>query len=127
MGTILLVEDDANMVQLLKSVLEKDGHTIWEAYNGQEALSLMGVDSRTTFPKLPDLIILDIMLPVMDGFTFHNLLLENETTRSLPIILVTAKGQMKEVFAMSPNVKAYVEKPFDVRKFRELINSQLKK
>ncbi|MBI4052371.1 MAG: response regulator [Elusimicrobia bacterium] len=127
MATILIVEDDSNMVQLLKTVLEKDGHAIREAYDGSEALAMMGIDPPDSNMPLPDLIILDVMLPIMDGFTFHNRLLEEKTTRTIPIILLTAKGQMKEVFAMSPNVKFYIEKPFDVKKLREAVNAQLKK
>jgi len=70
----------------------------------------------------PDLIILDVMMPIMDGYTLNGLLQREDMTRSIPILVLTAKGQkMRDLFEMAPNVAAYVQKPFDPKMLRELI------
>jgi CheY-like chemotaxis protein len=120
-GTILVVDDEPEIVTLLRFVLEKDGHRILDAGNGLIALERLGVDPPGEAPRF-DLIILDIMMPVMDGYALNSRLQREERTRSIPILVLTAKGQkMRDLFEMAPNVAAYVQKPFDPRMLRELI------
>ena len=122
MGTILIVDDEPEIVTLLRFILEKDGHSILEAGNGVIALERLGVDPPVMQAPRPDLIILDIMMPVMDGYTLNSRLQKEERTQSIPILVLTAKGQkMRELFEMAPNVAAYVQKPFDPKMLRELI------
>jgi len=65
---------------------------------------------------------LDIMMPIMDGYTLNMRLQANNRTSSIPILVLTAKGQkMRDLFEMAPNVAAYVQKPFDPKMLRELI------
>ena len=121
-GTILVVDDEPEIVTLLRFVLEKDGHRILEAGNGQVALERLGVEPPSLEAPHPDLIILDIMMPIMDGYTLNSRLQKEEKTRSIPILVLTAKGQkMRDLFEMAPNVAAYVQKPFDPKMLRELI------
>ena len=119
MSKILVVDDEKDVVELLKFLLEKDGFSVVTAYNGREALEVAG-------DQKPDLILLDVMMPEMDGYTVQTRLLENQTTRQIPIIVLTAKGQLRDVFAMSANVKAYIEKPFDPKTLRQKIQESLK-
>ena len=122
MSTILVVDDEPEIVTLLRFILEKDGHVILEAGNGQIALERLGVDPPSQAAPRPDLIILDIMMPVMDGYTLNARLQREEKTRAIPILVLTAKGQrMRDLFEMAPNVAAYVQKPFDPKMLRELI------
>ncbi|HAH05581.1 MAG TPA: hypothetical protein DCM05_03500 [Elusimicrobia bacterium] len=122
MSTILVVDDEPEIVTLLRFILEKDGHVILEAGNGQVALEQLGVDPPSQAAPKPDLIILDIMMPIMDGYTLNARLQREEKTRSIPILVLTAKGQkMRDLFEMAPNVAAYVQKPFDPKMLRELI------
>jgi len=114
-----VVDDERDVVELLKFLLEKDGYTVVTAYNGREALTVTGQSS-------PDLILLDVMMPEMDGYTVQTQLLENPKTREIPIIILTAKGQLRDVFAMSPNVRAYIEKPFDPKTLRLKIQESLR-
>lgn len=125
-GTILVVDDEPEIVTLLKFILEKDGHRILEAGNGLVALERLGVEPPVPDAPKPDLIILDIMMPVMDGYTLNNRLQKEPKTKSIPILVLTAKGQkMRDLFEMAPNVAAYVQKPFDPKMLRELIGSIL--
>ncbi|MFA6029602.1 MAG: response regulator [Elusimicrobiota bacterium] len=126
MATILVVDDEPEIVTLLRFVLEKDGHVILEAGNGLVALERLGVEPPTQAAPRPDLIILDIMMPVMDGYTLNSRLQREEKTRAIPILVLTAKGQkMRDLFEMAPNVAAYVQKPFDPKMLRELIGGIL--
>ncbi|MEK7656269.1 MAG: response regulator, partial [Elusimicrobiota bacterium] len=144
MASILVVDDERDVVTLIKFLLEKDGHTVSTAYNGAEALEILfaaapkpteplGKEVRPSLgeevppsasrgeggqpPKavgaLPDLVILDVMMPQVDGYTASRKLADNPATRPVPIIILTAKGQMQDLFDSSPNVASYVEKPFD--------------
>ncbi|MBI4052372.1 MAG: response regulator [Elusimicrobia bacterium] len=115
---ILVVDDEKDVVTLVKFLLEKDGHIVLEASNGEEALKV-----ATSYS--PDLIILDIMMPVMDGYTLNSKLQENPSLSSIPVIVLTARGQMKDLFLIAPNVTAFIEKPFDPKQLRDLIQTTL--
>lgn len=122
MATIMIVDDEPEIVTLLRFVLEKEGYGVTEASNGQAALERLGMDPPKPETPLPDLLILDIMMPVMDGYTLNMKLQGNVKTKSIPILVLTAKGQkMRDLFEMAPNVAAYVQKPFDPKMLRELI------
>jgi two-component system, OmpR family, alkaline phosphatase synthesis response regulator PhoP len=120
LSKILVVDDEKDVVELLKFLLEKDGHKVITAHNGRDALVLAK-------KELPELILLDVMMPEMDGYTVQTQLLEDEKTKALPIIILTAKGQLRDVFAMSSNVRAYIEKPFDPKTLRTKIQESLPK
>ena len=72
--------------------------------------------------KLPDLIILDVRMPVVDGYTVNLKLQRDSRTRAIPILVLTAKKQkLRELFELAPNVAAYVQKPFDPKALRALV------
>lgn len=126
MATLLIVDDEPEIVTLLSFVLKQDGHKILEANNGVVALERLGVEPPSNDLPKPDLIILDIMMPVMDGYALNQRLQKEKKTQDIPILVLTAKGQkMRELFEMAPNVAAYVQKPFDPKVLRELITSIL--
>src|SRR6266700_4776474 len=106
MAKLLVVDDDRDVIELLNYLLERHGHQILEAGNGRGGL-------ETGMREHPDLIILDIMMPEMDGFEMNKRLLENKTTQKIPVIILTAKGQVRDSFDMTPNIKFFMEKPFD--------------
>jgi two-component system alkaline phosphatase synthesis response regulator PhoP len=120
MARVLVVDDEKDVVELVKFLLERDGHQVLEAFNGREAL-------ERAYAEHPDLIILDIMMPEMDGYTVNARLTENDATRRIPVIILTAKGQMRDVFEMASNVAFYMEKPFDPKHLREKIQEVLAK
>jgi len=122
---ILIVDDERDVVQLIKFLLEKDGHQVSTAHNGAEALERLGVEPDDASVALPDLVVIDVMMPIMDGYTACQRLGQNPRTRSLPLLVLTAKGDTRELFQMTPNVGAHIDKPFDPKKLRELISSML--
>jgi len=126
MAKILIVDDERDVVTLVKFILQKEGHTIDEAYNGLQALENLGVEPNNPEAPLPDLVILDVMMPVMDGHTACRRINEDARARTVPLIVLTAKGQMRDLFEMASNVAAYLEKPFDPRKLREMVAGVLK-
>src|SRR5690348_17262402 len=124
---ILLIDDEQEILTLLRFVLEKDGYEISEARNGKIGLEVLGVEPNNPNAILPDLMILDIMMPVMDGYTFNTRLRTVEKTKGIPIIVLTARGQtMRDLFEVAPNVAAYLQKPFDPKMLRDLIAGLLK-
>jgi two-component system alkaline phosphatase synthesis response regulator PhoP len=119
MARILIVDDEKDVVDLLTFLLGKDGYEFIAAPDGKVGLERAIKDS-------PDLIILDIMMPEMDGVQMNSLLLENAATRGIPVIVLTAKGRMREAFEKAPNVHAYMEKPFDGQELRQHVANALK-
>ncbi|HAM37090.1 MAG TPA: hypothetical protein DEB40_09725 [Elusimicrobia bacterium] len=127
MAHIMVVDDERDVVTLLKFLLEKDGHRVSVAYNGAEVLQKLGVEPARADADIPNVIVLDVMMPIMDGYTVCSRLLENERTASVPLIILTAKGEMRDLFQLSKNVATYVEKPFDPKTLRETILTILAK
>ncbi|MDE2489429.1 MAG: response regulator [Elusimicrobia bacterium] len=126
MARILVVDDESEIVTLLRFVLEQDGHAVSSAGNGVEALERLGVEPADPSRAVPELIVLDIMMPVMDGYQLNQRLQVEARTQGIPILVLTAKGQkMRDLFEMAPNVAAYVQKPFDPKMLRELISGIL--
>ncbi len=122
MPVIMVVDDEPDIVTLLRFALEADGHKVVDAGNGQIALERLGLEPVNLELSLPDLIVLDIMMPVMDGYQLNMRLQTEPRGKDIPILVLTAKGQkMRDLFEMAPNVAAYVQKPFDPKMLRELI------
>jgi CheY-like chemotaxis protein len=120
MARVLVVDDNKDVLDLIKFLLVKEGHQVVEAADGVEALERIQ-NAR------PDVIVLDVMMPNMDGFTLNARLEGDEELRRIPVIVLTAKGAMREVFEMAGNVTFFVEKPFDPSFLREKIQEALSK
>jgi CheY-like chemotaxis protein len=126
MPSILVVDDEPEIVTLLRFILEQDGHSVSSAGHGMEALDRLGLQPANPDRALPDLIVLDIMMPVMDGYQLNMRLQTEPRAKDIPILVLTAKGQkMRDLFEMAPNVAAYVQKPFDPKTLKELITGIL--
>lgn len=119
---IMIIDDEKDVLFLLRVLLEKEGFEVIEAQNGKIAYEKL---TDITNPIRPDLIILDVMMPEMDGYTFETKMLESEDLKKIPVIILTAKGQIRELFEISANVEAFVEKPFDPKKLVSLIKGAL--
>lgn len=103
---ILVVDDEPNIVELLQSRLEKNGYSVIVAYDGQEALD-------KTYQENPDLIILDIMLPKIDGYNVCKMLRSGEKYKAIPIIMLTGRTQAQDIkMGMGLGTVSYVQKPF---------------
>jgi two-component system alkaline phosphatase synthesis response regulator PhoP/two-component system response regulator VicR len=116
---ILIIDDDATMVNLLSTILEIDGFEAGYALSGKQAFEILS-------KGLPDLILLDIMMPEMDGFEVLARLRQDPATSKLPIIMLTARTDDKDIFeGWRRGADEYVTKPFDPRLLVETIRKVL--
>jgi len=127
MAKILVVDDEKDVVYLIKFILEQSGYSVTTAFNGQEALAALGVDPANPSIPLPDLVLLDVMMPVMDGHTVSVKMREDQRTQKLPIVIVTARGDIRHLFEGASNIAGYMQKPFDPRRLREQVDSLVAK
>lgn len=104
---ILAVDDERAIVRLVQINLERQGYQVVTAYDGKEALEKVATEK-------PDLVVLDVMMPYMDGFEVLQQLRKNPETRDLPVIMLTAKAQDTDVFrGYTSGVDLYLTKPFN--------------
>jgi CheY-like chemotaxis protein len=127
MAHIMVVEDEEDAVRLLRFTLEKEGHRVSFALNGAEALSKLGVDPERPAADLPDLIVLDVMMPVMDGYTVNSRLSRNPRTRNLPVVVLTAKGETRDLFEFQARGLTFISKPYNPKELRDVIGKILSK
>jgi CheY-like chemotaxis protein len=106
---VLLVDDEKDIVTVLKIALEKEGYKVVEAFDGMEALEKV---KKAKF----DVIILDIMMPKLDGHSVNLKLKESPKTSEIPVVVITGRGHMKELLEIREELKVaeYLEKPFAV-------------
>jgi len=123
MSRVMVVDDEKDVVYLIKVLMEREQYEVMEAYNGLEAYNKL--TSADPGKILPDAIILDIMMPEMDGYTFQSKLQEIDGLNHIPIIILTAKGQMKDLFELSSNIFAFVEKPFEPKNLVKTVKDAL--
>ena len=106
---ILVVDDEDYIVELVKFNLEKEGYQVIVANDGRSALNMVQAEH-------PDLILLDIMLPNVDGLEVCRILKQSSTTNSIPIIMLTAKGdEIDTVLGLEMGADDYIKKPFSPR------------
>ncbi len=110
---ILIVDDDPGMRTMLQTVLEYEGYRVEVARNGQEALEWL-----TQFK--PSLILLDLMMPVMDGWQFLEEIQKDMLQPILPIVVLSASRELARV-AKCLGVKAFLPKPFDLEKLLQFV------
>ena len=104
---ILAVDDEKHIVRLVQVNLERAGYEVVIANDGKEALEKVQAEN-------PDLVVLDVMMPYMDGFEVLQNLRRNPATRDIPVIMLTAKAQDADVFkGWQSGVDCYLTKPFN--------------
>ena len=119
MATILLVDDEQDMVELLAFNLQEQGHSIVTAAAGSEALEKVREFS-------PDLILLDLLLPDLDGISICEILRLQAATREIPIIMITAlSGEITRWTALDAGVNDYLRKPFSPRELVKRVDYTL--
>ena len=119
MAKILVVEDEPSLQKLLEYQLKRIGHEIVVVANGQQALASVKSDR-------PDLVLLDVMLPVMGGFQVLRQLQEDKNTSNIPVIMLSAKGQQHDIAAgIDKGVFDYITKPFNIPNLAERIEKAL--
>jgi PAS domain S-box-containing protein len=124
-GQVLVIDDDPNQRDMVSRTLEKEGWVVEEAENGLEGLKMLDIFA-------PDLILLDLMMPEMDGFQFLTELQKTEQGRAIPVVVVTAKDLTSEDFEQLRGVqdiliKSAYERESLLNKISQLINAQIQK
>jgi len=108
MVNVLIVDDEEGIIELLTLILKKEGYSVESALSGQEAMKKLREVNV-------ELVLLDLMMPGMDGFEVCKEIFSNPVLRDIPVIVVTAKGDfdsIEKAYKYSP-VRAYIAKPFD--------------
>ena len=117
---IVYFEDDNDMVELVRIILGREGYQVESVAEGQAGINL-------TKQTLPDVILLDLMLPDMDGWEIYRELKKDKTTMGIPVIVVTAKAQsIDKVLGLDiAKVDDYISKPFRPNDLLERVNEVL--
>jgi len=119
--TILVVEDETDILELVRYNLAKDGYRVVEATSGEEAL-------RLAMSAPPHLVVLDLMLPELDGLEVCRRLKNDPRTKHVPIIMLTAKGEEADIVAgLELGADDYIPKPFSVRVFIARVRAVLRR
>jgi twitching motility two-component system response regulator PilH len=119
MARILIVDDSPSQLMGMKRIVEKLGH---EAVTAEDGAA--GVEAAKT--NLPDLILMDVVMPNLNGFQATRAISKEATTAQIPVVLVTTKDQETDkVWGMRQGAKAYITKPFTENQLVEVINSLL--
>ena len=118
-GKILVVDDEIYIVHILDFSLGMEGYEVVTALDGEQALEKLKVEK-------PDLIVLDIMMPKLDGYEVCKAIKSDPETRQIPVILLSAKGRnVDQKMGFDVGADDYITKPFSPRKLVERINQLL--
>ncbi len=117
---LLLIDDDPNLILLVKDYLEFRGYEVITAENGQEALEVLQKDT-------PDMIICDVMMPQMDGYSLVEQVRKDPRTGWIPVLFLSAKGQSQDrVKGLNTGADVYMVKPFEPEELVAQVESSLK-
>jgi len=118
---ILVVDDETDLVETLRFPLEMEGFEVLVSYNGEDALN-------KARKEIPDLILLDLMLPKLDGYKVCRLLKFDEKYKHIPILMLTAKTQERDkILGKETGANEYITKPFEMDHLLEKVKTYLSK
>ncbi len=116
---LLLIDDDPNLILLVKDYLEFRGYNVDTAENGREALEVLD-------QNIPDMIICDVMMPEMDGYALVKHIREEPVTNRIPVLFLSAKGQSQDrVKGLNEGADVYMVKPFEPEELVAQVESSL--
>lgn len=119
-GTVVVAEDDVATLQLLCQVLKRAAFTVYAVENGELACEAVRL-------RQPDVILLDWMMPVMDGLRAAELLKADVATRAIPIVMITTHSQIEDRhLALKAGVQDFVTKPFDAAELVGCVEQQMR-
>ena len=108
MKKVLIIDDEANIIELLQKYFEREGYAVISCMQGDKALGTFAV-------SCPDLIILDVMMPKINGYKISRLLKYDNKYKDIPIIMVTARSQLEDkMIGEETGVNEYITKPFEL-------------
>lgn len=121
MSKILVIDDDTAINELIKVNLELAGHEVMQAYDGTTGFALCK-------QEIPALVVLDVMMPEVDGFTVAQRIRKNENTKEIPILMLTALSQINDkVKGFNIGVDDYLVKPFEMEELQVRVRALLKR
>lgn len=121
MKKILIVDDEQDIVESLKFVLDAAGYNCFTAFNGEDGL-------RLAKELIPDLIILDVMMPKINGYKISRLLKYDNKYKNIPILMITARSQEEDkLIGEETGADEYITKPFDLDEVLKLVDKYLNK
>ncbi len=121
MSKILVIDDDTAINELIKVNLELEGHKVVQAYDGIKGFALCKQEQ-------PSLVILDVMMPEVDGFTVAQRIRKNDETKDIPILMLTALSQLNDkVNGFNIGVDDYLVKPFEMEELKVRVRALLKR
>jgi CheY-like chemotaxis protein len=112
---ILVIEDDLDLRNIFEAILEHEGFQVLKAANGQEALEIL----RNGSPK-PTLILLDLMMPVMDGYSFREVQKNDPSLKDIPVVIMSADGHVEEKLKRVGS-QAYMKKPVGMQELLDTV------
>ena len=119
MKKILIVDDEPNIVMALEYTFKKNNFEVFIARDGQEALDILKI-------QLPDIILLDVMMPHVDGFATLEQIKKNEQLKHCKVVFLSAKNKESDIAkGLSLGADLYLTKPFTIKKIVEQINQLL--
>ena len=117
---LLLVDDDPNLILLVKDYLEFNGYEVITAGHGREAMKILE-------EEIPDLIVCDVMMPEMDGYTLVERVRQDARTNWIPVLFLSAKGQSQDrVKGLNTGADVYMVKPFEPEELVAQVESSLR-
>jgi CheY-like chemotaxis protein len=117
---ILIADDEIGVRLIVGKMLDKD-YVVLEATNGEEAVEIAKVQK-------PDLILMDLIMPKMDGYTACSKIKADQATKGIPVVILTAVGhELNKKFAMEVGAEGYVTKPFNIQELIDVITPLLVK
>lgn len=121
MSKILVIDDDTAINELIKVNLELEGHNVLQAYDGIKGFALCKQET-------PSLVVLDVMMPEVDGFTVAQRIRKNDETKDIPILMLTALSQLNDkVNGFNIGVDDYLVKPFEMEELKVRVRALLKR
>ncbi len=119
MATILIVDDSATMMEGHKRILERQGHTVYSAEDGEEGVARV-------LELMPDLVLMDVVMPKMNGFQATRKISKNELTKHIPVVIVTSKDQETDImWGKRQGAKDYLIKPADEEQLKATVDRLL--
>lgn len=121
MAKILLVDDEPEIRFLTRRMLEKEGHSVTEAENGEMALRMLQKDK-------PDLILLDVRMPGLNGWEVCRRIKADDKTKGIPVVMFTVRTSEEDIQkSVDYGAEAHINKPFDKEELLELVENMLRR
>jgi len=119
---IMIVDDEPDILFTVGQVLETSGYEVIKASNGTECIEILN-----QLPNTPDLVLLDIMMPEISGWDVAAKIKENPKWKEIPIVFLTAKGDVMSIGMGNLSAADYIVKPFDIKDLKERVDKVFKK